>query len=547
MKLTAHYLLSIVLFFLSLSGIQTPLKASGVVSVDTLLNKLSREKVDSVRIELLLNIAAIYRQSDIPRALSFANQALDLINADPSSNLKGDVLNFMGDLCFQGGLMDRAANYFNQSLTYYKSVNASMAVALSYMNIGAIYIHLEDYEQSRKHHEASLMLLEKYDDEQGNQEKSAHYLNIYNNLSIIYRELGDYHKAHQYIQLGLGIAERISHYNIPLLYNNLGLLHMKQRQWKKAEAAFIRSIELRKHQTDLQGMASTYNHLGNLYREKGDLPSALIYLNQAYSIAQEVGAVQSIVQAAEDLYGVYENIGLADSALHYLSQAREYEKQIKASEAKTALLKSQLEEAFEQREKAQQSLALRYRLSLMAVVVFLLVAGGLSYRYFTRLSHKLSADKEALTKVMSAEQETLKTQLENQEKQLAFTALQQMQKNEILEGVIEKISVRNPKDSARDIIHDLEKTMDEQSWKAFEIHFMQANSGFLDRLQQLHPTLTPNERKLCAFLRMNLSTKEISSITGQTIDSINKARIRLRKKLNLTHTEVGLTEYVASV
>jgi tetratricopeptide (TPR) repeat protein len=546
-KITLRYLIIIGFFILSLSGIQTPVKAAGPVSVDSLINKLSQEKVDSVRIELLLNIAAFYRQSDIPRALSFANQALDLINAEPTSALKGDVLNFMGDLCFQGGLMDRSADYFNQSLAYYKTVNAELAVALSYMNIGAIYIHLEEYELSRQQHETSLSLLKAYEKKQGDSDKSAYFLNIYNNLSIIYRELGDYEKANQYIQLGLGVAEGISHYNTPLLYNNLGLLLMKQRQWHKAEAAFLKSVELRKPQADLQGMANTYNHLGNLYRETGDFSSALTYLNQAYTYAQEVGAVQSIAQAAENLYEVYEHIGLADSALHYLSQAREYEKQIKASEAKSALLKSQLEEEFEQREKAQQSIALRYRLSLMALVVFLLVAGGFSYNFFTRQKHKLSAEKEALTKVMQAEQETLKTQLEHQEKQLAFTALQQMQNNEILEGVIEKISVRNPRDSAKDIIYDLEKTMDEQSWKAFEIHFMQVNSGFFDRLQQLHPTLTPNERKLCAFLRMNLSTKEISSITGQTTDSINKARIRLRKKLNLTHTEIGLTEYVAGV
>jgi len=89
--------------------------------------------------------------------------------------------------------------------------------------------------------------------------------------------------------------------------------------------------------------------------------------------------------------------------------------------------------------------------------------------------------------------------------------------------------------------------MDNQAWKAFEIHFLQVNSGFFERLHALHPQLSPNERKLCAFLRMSLSTKEIASITGQTTESINKARIRLRKKLNLTHTDVDLTAYLTGV
>jgi DNA-binding CsgD family transcriptional regulator len=66
-------------------------------------------------------------------------------------------------------------------------------------------------------------------------------------------------------------------------------------------------------------------------------------------------------------------------------------------------------------------------------------------------------------------------------------------------------------------------------------------------LQQQFPDLSPNERRLCAFLRLNMSSKEISTITGQSIHSIQVARTRLRKKLQLTHSEQGLIEFLAAL
>jgi DNA-binding CsgD family transcriptional regulator len=67
----------------------------------------------------------------------------------------------------------------------------------------------------------------------------------------------------------------------------------------------------------------------------------------------------------------------------------------------------------------------------------------------------------------------------------------------------------------------------------FEEKFSEINDTFYKRLNLKHPGLTPNDMKLCAFLRLNLSTKEICAITYQTPNAIDVARHRLRKKLGL--------------
>jgi DNA-binding CsgD family transcriptional regulator len=66
---------------------------------------------------------------------------------------------------------------------------------------------------------------------------------------------------------------------------------------------------------------------------------------------------------------------------------------------------------------------------------------------------------------------------------------------------------------------------------------MEVNREFYNNLIMRYPHLTPNERKLACFLRLNMTTKEISSITFQTGDSIKVARTRLRKKMGLSQDD----------
>jgi DNA-binding CsgD family transcriptional regulator len=59
-----------------------------------------------------------------------------------------------------------------------------------------------------------------------------------------------------------------------------------------------------------------------------------------------------------------------------------------------------------------------------------------------------------------------------------------------------------------------------------------------------YPDLTPNEKKICAFLRLNMSTKDIAAITHQSVHSLNVARTRLRKKLGIDGTDENLVNFL---
>lgn len=96
------------------------------------------------------------------------------------------------------------------------------------------------------------------------------------------------------------------------------------------------------------------------------------------------------------------------------------------------------------------------------------------------------------------------------------------------------------------IINDLNQVFSESSWNQFESRIKESDQEFYKNLALKHPNLTPAEIKLCFFLRLNMSTKEIASMTFQTYDSVRIARTRLRKKMNLG-TDDNLVGYLFAI
>lgn len=86
-------------------------------------------------------------------------------------------------------------------------------------------------------------------------------------------------------------------------------------------------------------------------------------------------------------------------------------------------------------------------------------------------------------------------------------------------------------------------TIEERGWNDFKLYFEQIHPAFFDRLNASHPDLTAGENRLCAFIVMNLTTKEISALTNRSVRTIETAKFRLRKKLGITK-ETGLLTFL---
>lgn len=96
-----------------------------------------------------------------------------------------------------------------------------------------------------------------------------------------------------------------------------------------------------------------------------------------------------------------------------------------------------------------------------------------------------------------------------------------------------KTSLENTDLILKNISNNLSNEFTHYAWARFKIYFSKAHHSFFDRLTDKFPDLTPNEKRLCAFIRVGMRTKDISNITFQSAETIKSYRSRLRKKLNL--------------
>jgi DNA-binding CsgD family transcriptional regulator len=148
----------------------------------------------------------------------------------------------------------------------------------------------------------------------------------------------------------------------------------------------------------------------------------------------------------------------------------------------------------------------------------------------------------------------LESEIQHKNSELASTAMHLAQKGELLGKVKEQmLKLKKHADADKDandlkrIIRTLsdEERMDEQ-WEQFAIHFDTVHSDFLSAIKTKHPNLTANELKLCAYLRMNLNTKQIAQLMNISVRGVEISRYRLRKKLGIP-TETNLFDFLLEV
>jgi DNA-binding CsgD family transcriptional regulator len=166
----------------------------------------------------------------------------------------------------------------------------------------------------------------------------------------------------------------------------------------------------------------------------------------------------------------------------------------------------------------------------VAILGFLLF---LNQRNKTRQSRLKQKNLELEQKNLNHKLDLNKKKLEFKNKELATNIMYTAEK---LQKSKADFKLEN-RDIIDNVIRQLENASSEESWKEFEVRFQDVHTEFYDNLNKALPDLTPNEKKLCAFLKLNMTTKDISAITHQSVKSITMARYRLRQKLNLDRDE----------
>ena len=148
----------------------------------------------------------------------------------------------------------------------------------------------------------------------------------------------------------------------------------------------------------------------------------------------------------------------------------------------------------------------------------------------------------------------LETEINYKNSELASTAMHLVKKGELVSKIKSELTQIVKGANSNKVEIELKKmiksiseddTIDTE-WEKFATHFDKVHSDFIKVLKEKHPAISNNEVKICAYLRMNLSTKEIAQLLNISARGVEISRYRLRKKLGLK-TETNLFDYLINI
>jgi tetratricopeptide (TPR) repeat protein/DNA-binding CsgD family transcriptional regulator len=408
----------------------------------------------------------------------------------------------IGTIYYQAQSYDDALRYFKLSLSRFQADRDSVNIGITLGNIASVYSKLNEPDSSEINHRKALEIFKSLHDH-------ANMSHSYMNLGEVLAQKNNDTAALHYLQLCLDEYDKIGN-----------------------EYAGPRSVIL----------APAYARIGNVYLKVHQPDSALLYLNKGFALAKENSQLSLMAQASLDLSSLWEQRLRLDSGLYYLKLHSKYYEQQLNEENIHALSYQAAKFEFDQRVKAAELAQLkadahRNRIYLMLAIII----GGLSVVtavLFLLVKVGRNRLKEAALKKVNLENE-----LEFRNKELTTHVMYQVKNKEFILKISEKLKnaslIDNPAYSKmlKEIISEMDMDSNMDSWKEFEMRFQRVYINFYKNLSAKFPDLTPNELRTCAFLKLNMSTKDIASITYQTINSIDVARHRLRQKLGLGKDE----------
>ena len=154
--------------------------------------------------------------------------------------------------------------------------------------------------------------------------------------------------------------------------------------------------------------------------------------------------------------------------------------------------------------------------------------------------NKLESEKV----IMKLKNEKLQHDIDSKTKELSSSTLNIIKKNELLNTIKKELENVNDTKNVKPVIRIINNNLtNNDDWVLFEEAFNNADTDFLKKVKKAHPVLTPNDLRLCAYLRLNLSSKEIAPLLNISSRSVEIKRYRLRKKMELEH-EKSLVEYI---
>ncbi len=557
-------------------------------SLDSLKIVLRKTVDQRKQVDLLNEISAKYYYIHYDSLMSYAEEAFR--RAVTAGYTDGEILALLRkcDYFINTGDFKSASHLVEQAELLATKNNNRILLAESYLIRGDIYGSISVFDKAYDYYNSALQIFT-------NEGQKARALKAENRICVTLYVYNDrFEKALELFQKVLKDAEAINDKelivvglnNVAAMYGNLGENQKSLELFKRALKINLDSRENFMAASNMVSMASIYatsgkndtaavyyskalEYAGNdknvlvrnllqlrrgiFYVKTGAVESAITDLKDVFTVSEQAGWPETGMQSAELLAKIYEQQGNEQLSLHYLKKYIE-NLRIFESEGNTRKM-AELEVKYDFEKEALRIEALNRRKTILlssalitSVLIIILVIILLIHIRTRASAAKLRHKNEMLEKEQI--KQNLANQLELRNKEITSNIILLQKKNEILTGIADKLMkakhqfTEENKEFIEKCIVELRENTDDTDWKNFELQFNQIYESFYRKLDQINPNLTVNDRRLCAYLRLNMTTKEIAALTNLSVHSVEVARHRLRKKLQIDDPSILLVSFL---
>ncbi|MEQ9424431.1 MAG: tetratricopeptide repeat protein [Cyclobacteriaceae bacterium] len=503
------------LFTLSLLGISCLINAQKIDSLQVQLSVAT----DSLEVaDLCFEIYSNYTFNEaivFKQAPDYLLRALRIYEVNEKFEKAAEVYNALGGLYYNRNLLQDARQNWVKSGELFNKANKQKGVAKSLNNIAVTYIN--DPKLKLEYLTKSISLSKQIGDSSG--------LAInFNNMGNHFLDIKDFDTAIEYYDSAIFLAESQNNMiRLQSSYYGLGRVKQDQGLTGKAIEYMEKSLNLKAKRASDPDVIDAYRALTEMYNAQGQHSKAFEY-QQKWMYSKDTLNDQAI------------SLKLWQLTTEYDAEKKEQELKLKDAELRAS------------QAQVSQSETQRNAVIAVAVLLIVIVVTVVINR------KKIVVQKDQILVQQRAINEANKKELEEQSRSLVSNSLLLAQKNQLLNDIKEHVEnevlpqANGASNSVRKLLSSIKMGMSlESEWEEFRMRFEKVHPEFFDKLQSNYPELTNNEQRLLAFLKLDLTQKQIASLLNVSAKGVEMAQYRIRKKLNLPSSEGLLSALKVSI
>jgi tetratricopeptide (TPR) repeat protein len=381
------------------------------------------------------------------------------------------------------------------------------------------------------------------------------------NIAACFVDLVKYDSALFYLDRAHNLfQEKNRIYELIVTMGNYAEISLKKKEFEKAivqlhtKLSYIQQAEVEARPV-IQYRCSAYQGLGDAYLALRQTDSAMYYYRAESRLAQSQNMLQNFADASLGVSRAFEQVQNTDSAFaHFKTYVMLRDSLTKIENTETA---SRLKADFEfklnleiEKQKLSEAKARTTRLTFIYLIVILSLVVVLMMVVLAYQRVVKKRQKEELAKLtLTAEKNRIEIELLSKQSELTAKHVELSENQQRLDATIvglKEVIADSTLDSHQvmnNLIRQMEGKGEKHALSSLDDYLKSSDTRFFEALSRKHKSLTRSDLRLCAFVRLNLTTKEIASITHQNAASIKVARYRLRKKLGLDKN-ASLTGYL---